>query len=199
MKRWSEKLGVSVNFALENVKEDTFLENFFTNRAYIPQTEEDKKEFQDFSFVSSAMALAIFVAAADGDINELEEERIVKEMLFQLEQYHKEYEVLSEKFSASDKIIITSLFEKFKSEILSEVFDIKTVINLINKIYALNPYKKNYLLRLSYIVAFTDSRDTNAEMKRVDEIAGLLQVDSKEQERIKKETLIEVQRLNKLS
>lgn len=187
MPRWSEKLGNSVNFAIEEVPEDTFLKNFFEDRAFVPRNEEEKREFNDFSFVATAMALAVYIALTDEEVSDSEKEQIVKEMIFQVEQYHHEYETLSEEFGNNDKEIVNALFKNFKKEIENGIFDLEYSLRLINKFYEKNPYKKYYLLRLCYKVAFTESKNVAKELDRVDKLAAKLKVADEERQRIRKE------------
>ncbi len=194
MSRWSEKLGNSVHFAIEEIPEETFLESFFENRAFIPENEEERKEFEDFSFVSSALALAVYTALADGEVSEKEEEQIVKEIMIQIQQHYYEYEELAAGFGSSDEKIVTSLYDIYKKEILTKVFDLQKTIALINKFYGKNPYKKFYLIRLCYLVAFTDSLNNNQELNRVTELARQLHVDVEEKDRIRNEVMAKLKK-----
>jgi hypothetical protein len=187
MSRWSKYLGNSVNFAVEKTSEEGFLENFFEKRTFEPRNDEELREFEDFSFVTTTLSLAVYVSLADEEVSKQEKERIISEMIFQLEQYSHEYSVLSEKFGNSDKEIINALFEKFKEEVVSNNYDLDDNIRIINLIYGNNPYKKNYILRLCYIIGFTESKNREKEFETIDIIATKLKISQQERERIRKE------------
>lgn len=191
MPRWSKYLGNSVNFAVEKTKDEGFLENFFERRSFEPRDEQEMKEYDDFLFVSTALSIAVFVSLADEEVSKKEKERIVSEMIFQLEQYPHEYTVLAEKFGQSDKEIINSLFEQFKDEILSGSYSIDRNIRIINLIYEKNLYKKLFLLRLCYTIGFTESKNIAKELETIDQIARKLEVTKEESERIKNEVIAE--------
>ena len=191
MPRWSKYLGNSVNFAVEKTKEEGFLENFFETRTFQPRDEQEMKEYEDFSFVTTALSMAVYVSLADKEISDKEKERILSEMIFQLDQHRHEYTELSEKFGSADREIINTLFEKFKDETLSGNYDLDNNIRIINMIYENNPYKRNFLLRLCYIVGFTDSKDKAKQLEAVEQIAKKLEIEYSERERIKKEVIAE--------
>ena len=191
MSRWSKYLGNSVNFAVEKTPKEGFLENFFETRVFEPRNEQEQKEYDDFSFISTALSLAVYVSLADDELSPKEKERIISEMIFQVEQYPYEYACLSEKFGNTDKEIVNSLFEKFKDEILSKNYDLANNIRIINMIYENNPYKKYYLLRLCFIIGFTDTKDINREIVAINDIAAKLHIPDNERDRIKKEVMKE--------
>lgn len=194
MARWSEKLGNSINFAIETVPEVTFLESFYRKESFVPDTKEEIREFDDFSFVSCAMALSVYIALADESISGPEKHQILSEMLFQIEHFHYEYEVHSERFGNADKEIINSLYEKYKEEILTGVFELNELIGLVNKLYHDNPKKKKYLLRLCYMVAYTESVDINKQLDQVDQIAVMLKVEEADRDTIKEEVQAEIEK-----
>ena len=191
MSRWSKYLGNSVNFAVEKTPKEGFLENFFETRTFQPRNEEEQKEYDDFSFISVSLSLAVYVSLADEEISSKEKDQIVSEMIFQVEQHPNEYACLAEKFGTADKEIVNSLFEKFKDEILSGNFDLNNNIRIINMIYENNPYKKYYLLRLCYLIGYTDSDDVEKELATINKIADMLKVPEIERERIRKDILKE--------
>ncbi len=189
MPRWSKYLGNSINFAVEKTKDEGFLENFFEKRTFEPRNEQEMKEYEDFSFVTSALSLAVYVALADEEVSKEEKERIISEMIFQMEQYHHEYKTLAEKFGNSDKEIINSLFEKFQDEVTSGRYDLDNNIRIINMIYNSNYYKKYFLLRLCYIIGYTESKNREKELEIINNLAEKLRIDQKERERIRKEVV----------
>jgi len=191
MPRWSKYLGNSVNFAVEKTPKEGFLENFFETRTFEPRNEQEQEEYDDFSFISTALSLAVYVSLADKEVSLKEKDRIISEMIFQIEQHPHEYACLSEKFGSNDKEIVNSLFEKYKDEILSDNFDLDNNIRIIKMIYQNNPYKKYFLLRFCYIIGFTDSKDVNRELEVINQIAHKLHIPDVERDRIKKEVMKE--------
>ncbi len=187
MARWSEKLGNSVNFAIEKVDHDTFLESFLKDRSFQPANEQERKEFEDFSFVSAAMALAVYIASKDEKISHQEKEAIIDELLYQIEYSFKEYELLAEEFGVRDKRLVNMLYESYKNKITAGKYNVDNDIALLNKYYENNPYKKNYLIRLCYIVAFTESRNVDKELEMTGKLAGKLKVPKEEELRLRKE------------
>jgi hypothetical protein len=187
MPRWSKKLGNSVNFAIQKTRKDGFLEDFYEKRVFEPENEQEQREFEEFSFVSSSMALAVYVALGDGDISKQEKDNIIKELVFQLEHRYDEFTELSEEMGSNDKEIINSLFEKFKDDMQSGSLEIDNTVRVINMIFENNPYKKNYLLRLCYMVGFSDLKENEQKNARIKEIARKMEIDQEEIDRIRKE------------
>ncbi len=191
MSRWSKYIGNSVNFAVEKTKDEGFLESFFESRTFEPKNEQEAKEYEDFCFVSSALSLAVYVSLGDQEVSEKEKERIVNEMIYQLEQRQHEHSALSEKFGSADKEIINTLFERFKDEIQSDNYDLDNNLRIINMVYRKNPYKRYFLLRLCFMIGYTDSRNIDQKLKIINNIAKKLHIDDRERERIKKEVATE--------
>jgi uncharacterized tellurite resistance protein B-like protein len=187
MARWSRALEGSIYRVAEEEKEEHFLKNFFENRAFIPKTEQEKKELEDFSFITSAMSLLVYVARIDGKISGIERETIMKELLYQLEQRYFEYKVLAEKFVANEKEILNKLFHKFEDELERNICNLDEIIRIINMIYQNNPYKRYFLLRLCYYVALADRKFSKEEFKAIGKLAKELNIDEQERERIEKE------------
>lgn len=187
MPRWSEKLGNSVNFAVEKVNEDTFLENFHKDRSFHPATEQEQREFDDFSFVSAAMALAVYIASKDDKISAEEEKIIIDELLYQIEINSKDYELIAEEFGIRDKRLIDMLYRSYKNKVDAGQYNVDKDITLLNKYYENNPYKKNYLARVCYIVAFTESGNIGLEVRATDGLCQKLKIPDSERERLKKE------------
>jgi uncharacterized tellurite resistance protein B-like protein len=187
MARWSRTLEGSIYRVAEEEKEEHFLKNFFENRAFIPKTEQEKKELEDFSFVSSAMALLVYVARVDGKILDIEQETIMKELIYQLEQRPFEYKILSEKLSANEREILDKLFQKFEDELERNICNLDEIIRIISMIYQNNPYKRYFLIRLCYYVAFADRKFSGEEIKAIKELAKQLDVSDEERVRIEQE------------
>lgn len=192
MERWSKKIGNSVHFALDEVSDKTFLESFFQNRAFVPENEQEQKEFDDFSFISSATALAVYIAAADEDISSSEKDSILEEIFYQIKHNSKEYELISKELDATDKSLVAELFGKYKKEIEDGVFDLDTVVNHINKFFENNPYKRHYLIRFCYVIAYTESRNIEKEIARTDKLAVKLRINPQDTQRLKEEARIQV-------
>ncbi|MGC9336793.1 MAG: TerB family tellurite resistance protein [Candidatus Cloacimonadia bacterium] len=187
MARWSRALEGSIYRVAEEEKERHFLKSFFENRAFIPKTEQEKKEFDDFSFVSSAMSLLVYIARVDGEISGIERETIMKELLYQFEQRPFEYKVLAEKFAANDREILNKLFHKFEDELERNICNLDEIIRIINMIYQNNPYKRYFLIRLCYYVAFADRKFSYEEIEAIKKLAKKLDIDEQERLRIEKE------------
>lgn len=194
MARWSKSLGNSVNFAAEKMSGDGFLKDFFEKRIFVPSNEEEQREYDEFCFVSSAMSLAVYVSLADGETTPSEKERIVTEMILQLAQRRHEYEELSGEYGSSDKVIIDSLFERIREEMLAGTYKLDEVIRVINMLFERNPFKKNYLLRLSYIVGYADKTLNESTRKTIEDIAQRLGIEESERERIRKEVKTDFRR-----
>ncbi len=102
------------------------------------------------------MALLIYVAQSDGVVDAEEKDMIMKELKFQLDQRHFEYETLAEEIGPDEMKILNHLFEQFKTEIAEKSCDLDEIIRIINMIYKKNPYKRMFLVRLCYYVAYAD-------------------------------------------
>lgn len=191
MDRWQTLEG-SIFHATQEGSEDHFLKDFFENKAFIPKTEREKKEYEDFSFVSSAMALLIYVARSDGEVDKQEKNMIIKELKYQLEQRHFEYETLSEKIGPDEMRIINTLFEKFQAELKDGSCNLDEIIRVIDMIYAKNPYKRMFLVRLCYYVAYSDNNFSSAEFNTIKEIAKRLEVSPEDCKRIEGEVRTEL-------
>jgi len=101
MARWQTLEG-SILHTTQEGSQEYFLKDFFENKAFIPKTKREKQEYEDFSFVSSAMALLIYVAQSDGVVDTEEKDMIMKELKFQLDQRHFEYETLAEEIGPDE-------------------------------------------------------------------------------------------------
>lgn len=184
MPRWSKSLGNSVNFAVEKVEKDNFLKNFFERRTFVPESEEEINEFEDFSFITSAIALLVYLAKSDGEFTQPEKKRILDELIFQLEQYPHEYAVLSERFGTSDREIVEKLIRVFEQEIDDNRFHIDEQLETINLIYQNNPYKRFFLVRLCYYLLFSEKESIKQE--KFDLVKGIsLSLDVEEKERLR--------------
>jgi len=186
MARWKTLEG-SIFHTTDEMSEDFFLKDFFENKAFIPKTEREKQEYEDFSFVSSAMALLIYVAQSDGTVDQEEKDMIIKELKFQLNQRHFEYETLAESIGPDEMKIINTLFVKFQQEIKDGACNLDEIIRIIDMIYAKNPYKRMFLVRLCYYVAYADQKFSEEEFSTIKTITKKLQVSAEDSARIEEE------------
>ncbi|MEA2103459.1 MAG: TerB family tellurite resistance protein [Candidatus Cloacimonadota bacterium] len=186
MARWSTLEGSIYKFTQPETEEH-FLKNFFENRAFIPKTDKEKEEYRDFSFVSSTMALLVYISDADGTISSKEKKIIMDELKFQLEHRHFEYEILQKQIDPKEMEILNSLFSKFKMEIEGGICDLEEIIRIINMIYQKNPFKRNFILRLCYYVGYADENLLFSEQNAIKDVADKLMISAEDQQRIKTE------------
>ncbi|MBC8383733.1 MAG: TerB family tellurite resistance protein [Candidatus Cloacimonetes bacterium] len=186
MARWQTLEG-SIFHTTQEGSQEYFLKDFFENKAFIPKTDREKKEYEDFSFVSSAMALLIYVAKSDGTVDKEEKDMIMKELKFQLNQRHFEYETLAEEIGPDEMKILNHLFDHFQTEIDKKKCDLDEIIRIIDMIYQKNPYKRMFLVRLSYYVAYADKKFSEEEFDAIKKIAQKLRVSDADTNRIEQE------------
>ncbi len=186
MARWQTLEG-SILHTTQEGSQEHFLKDFFENKAFIPKTKREKQEYEDFSFVSSAMALLIYVAQSDGVVDTEEKDMIMKELKFQLDQRHFEYETLAEEIGPDEMKILNHLFEQFKTEIAKKSCDLDEIIRVINMIYKKNPYKRMFLVRLCYYVAYADKKFSKEEFDTIEKVAKKLNVTATDSNRIEQE------------
>ncbi|KQC08269.1 MAG: hypothetical protein APR54_04775 [Candidatus Cloacimonas sp. SDB] len=191
MARWSEHLGNFIRLAGDEDNEQV-LDTFFITRNYIPSNEEEKKEFEDFSLITSCMGLLIHIAKADKIMHPEERTRIIEDLTFQLEQRHFEYDSLKEKFGFSDREIITNIYNRMLADYEKGNLDLDKIIAVIDLVYQNNPEKRHYILRLCYYCALSDSNYDDEEEKTIRKIAGKLKISEAERARIEKEVRIEM-------
>lgn len=185
MARWSTIEG-SI-YKTQQIPEQHFMKNFFEKQAFQPKTEKEKQELHDFSFISSAMALLVHIARADGKIDKNEKKTIIDELQFQIHNNFAEYKLYSEEFGPDETEIVERLFDQLKDELAAEKYDLNDTIRIIDMIYKKIPQKRYFLLRLCYSVGYADKKLTKEEEEAIDEIAQKLEIDNKEKTRIKKE------------
>jgi len=185
MSRWSTMEG-SI-YKTQQETEQHFMKSFFEQQAFQPKTEKEKEEFQDFSFVSSAMALLVHIARADGKIDEEEKNTIIDELQFQIHNNYADYKLYSEEFGPDEKEIVEKLFDQLKTELAEAKCNLDETIRIIDMIYENIPQKRYYLIRLCYTVGYADKKLTSGEKQAIDEIAKKLNIDKAEKERIRKE------------
>ena len=186
MARWQTLEG-SIFHTTQEGSQEHFLKDFFENKAFIPKTKREKQEYEDFSFVSSAMALLIYVAQSDGVVDEEEKDMIMKELKFQLDQRHFEYETLAEEIGPDEMKILDHLFDHFQTEIAEKACDLNEIIRIINMIYQKNPYKRMFLVRLCYYVAYADKKFSKDEFDTIKKITRELHVTEADSNRIEQE------------
>jgi len=191
MSRWEN---IESLFAISNKLKDhdEFLEIFSKPKNYLPQTEQEKIEFEEFSLVASSMAILIHIALADSVLKGEEREQIVSDLIFQLEQRPYEYSKLSEKFGSQEREIISKMFDKLANDYMEGTVDLDKIIDTICMIYQNNPEKKFYLIRLCYYCALSDYDFDDAERTAIKEIAVKLSVLPEDLKRIESEVKREV-------
>ncbi len=187
MARWSPKLKYFIDEVRERKEDEGVLESFFENRAFIPESEQDRRDYEEFSLITSSMALLIHVAKANKVVSKEEKERIISDLMFQLEQRRFEYEKLSDSFGKDDREIVENLFELLLKEYEDEQLDLDESIRLINKIYRENLEKRYYILRLCLYCAYSDKDFDEDEEKAVKDLAEKLHVPKEELKRIEEE------------
>ena len=192
MARWSKQIEKIIKLTSEVSSQEKFLEAFLKPRHYLPQTDKEKKEFDEFSLVTSSMALLIHIAKADKVIKGEERERIVSDLIYQLEQRPFEYDELAEKFGKYERDIISNMFDKLLNDYENSKLNLDEIIDIICMTYQNNPDKRYYLVRLCYYCALADFDFDKSEKTAIEEIAKKLKVDSDEMRRIEKEVREEV-------
>lgn len=185
MSRWTNKIENSISLASHEKHNQDFLNAFFESAAYIPHNEQEEQELEEFSLVLSSMSLLIYVAMADGDISEIEKQRIVKDLIFQLNQRPLEYQKLAE-FGKYEKEIILNIYDKLLLKI-SQKSDIKKICDVISMVYANNLAKRIYLIRLCYYCCYSDGRIKQVELDRIEEVCELLKVGRQDRIRVHQE------------
>ncbi|HPR18573.1 MAG TPA: TerB family tellurite resistance protein [Candidatus Cloacimonadota bacterium] len=189
MTRWKESVEKIISFAAEP---NHALEDFFNPKNYLPQTEEEKHIFEEFSLITSSMAILIHVAKADDIIKDEEKKEIIDDLIFQLEQRPFEYSKLSEKFGQNEREIIQNIFDKILADYQSDQLDLTKIINVICLIYQNNPAKRFYLIRLCFFCALSDFELDKAEKQAIRSIAHKMKIPAEELKRIEAEVEEEI-------
>ncbi len=192
MARWSKQIEKIIKLSSEASSQEKFPEAFLKPKNYLPQTDEEKKEFDEFSLVTSSMILLIHVAEADKVLKGEERERIISDLIFQLEQRPFEYDELAEKFGKYERDIISNMFDKLLNDYENGKLNLDEIIDIICMIYQNNPDKRYYLVRLLYNCAFADFDFDKAEKTAIEKIAKKLKVEPEEMKRIEKEVREEI-------
>ena len=172
--------------------QDKFLQIFTKPKNYLPKSDQEKKEFEEFSLVASSMAILIHIALADSVLKGEEREQIISDLIYQLEQRPYEYSKLSEKFGQHEREIISNMFDKLANDYIEGILDLDKIIDVVCMIYQNNPEKKFYIIRLCYYCALSDYDFDNAERTAIKEIAEKLTVSNEDMLRIETEVKKEV-------
>lgn len=189
MTRWHNGIETLTSFT----KEPNYsIDEFFKLKNYQPKNDEEKHIFEEFSLVTSTMAILIYVAKADKVITPKEKEQIVNDIVFQMEQRPYEFSKLAEKFGSSEKEIIWSIYDKILEDYRSKNLKLDKIIDDICLVYQNNKVKRFYLIRLCYYCALSDNRFNKAEKDAIQEIALKMNVESDELQRIEKEVKHEI-------
>lgn len=189
MSRWRKGVEKIISLTSES---DQSLEEFFKPKNYLPKTEEEKRIFEEFSLVTSSMAILIHVAKADRVLKGEEKEQIINDLIFQLEQRPYEYSKLSEKFGEYEREIIENIFEKILKDYHSGKLDLDKIVDVITLIYQNNPQKRYYLIRLCYYCALSDYDLDSSEKRAITALAGKMKVSPEEMSRIETEVKQEI-------
>lgn len=193
MTRWENSIESMISGTMES---NYSIEDFFKPKNYQPKTDAEKQIFEEFSLVTSSMAILINIAEADNIIKPEEKQQIINDIIYQLEQRPYELNKLSEKFGKYEKEIILNIFNKIVADYQANNLDLDKIIDDICLIYQNNPQKRYYLIRLCYYCALADNDIDEAEMDAIKNIAVKMQVPGDELKRIEKE--VKLERLNKL-
>ena len=186
MARWTVKLENSITLAGKQADRKDFLNAFFESEVYIPKNEAEEREFNEFSLVMSSMAILIFVALADGTINPLEKQRIIDDLIFQLNQRPLEHKKLAE-FGNFEKDIIGNIYDKIVEDYQTKRCDLDHVVKVIDMVYSNNPEKRQYLVRLSYYCGYSDGVLKESEEQAIIKVSEMLKVGNRQRLRIAKE------------
>jgi len=192
MSRWSPQISHIIKMAGQQTDDKHLLDTFFIKRTYEPKTEQEKKDFEEFSLVTSSMSLMIHIAKADKIMHPEERMRIIEDLTYQLEQRPYEYDNLSEKFGKSEKEIILNMYNQLVDDYDKKKIDLEEIIKVINLIYQNNLKKRLYVLRLCYYCAMSDSYYEESEKKVITEIASKLRIPVRERKRIESEIIDEM-------
>lgn len=166
--------------------------DFFKPKNYQPKTDEEKHIFEEFSLVTSSMAILIHIAKADRVLKREEKEEIIDLIIFQLEQRPYELIKLSQKFGNNEKEIILNIFDKILEDYQSNKLNLDKIVDDICLVYQNNPEKRFYLIRLCYYCAFSDNNVDKAEKDAIQDLAIKMHVPSDELKRIEEEVKLEV-------
>jgi len=192
MTRWEN----SIESIISVIKESNYsLEDFFKPKNYQPRTDEEKQIFEEFSLVTSSMAILIHIAEADNILKREEKEQIINDIIFQLEQRPYELSKLSEKFGKYEKEIILNIFDKMVEDYQADKLNLDKIVEDICLIYQNNPEKRYYLIRLCFYCALADNEMDKAEMAAIQNLAVKMKVPRDELNRIEKE--VKLERLDK--
>jgi len=192
MARWSKQVDIILKETSSYKSDGHFLDSFYKIRNYLPTNEQEKKEFEEFSLVTSSMAILIHIAAADGVLKGEERARIVEDLIFQLEQRPYEYNELAEKFGKFEREIINNMFDKLLEDYEGDLINLDEIIRIIKMVYQNNPEKRYYLIRLCCHVALADFDYDKKEQNVIKEIADKLDISPEDTERIENEIRNEI-------
>lgn len=193
MARWNAGFINSLKLIKEIDSTKHVLKHFFDKKNYQPESKEEQKEFDEFSFISSTMALLIHVAKSDGLVVPSEKKQIINQLIFQLEQRFYEFEALAEKFGDTERQIVENIFDIILQSYEENDIDLLHTIEVINMIYQNNPHKKYLILRLCAFVAYADNEIDHLEMREMQNIAKHLNIDDAKLNKIIEEVKTEEQ------
>ncbi|MFP4459607.1 MAG: TerB family tellurite resistance protein [Candidatus Zixiibacteriota bacterium] len=190
---WDHKMIESSLGVFEDTEvSENYMGRFFINRDTKPLTAAEKQTIDEFNMITSAMAIMIYIAEKDDEMEKEEHDIIIEQMFFQLKQRHKEYDELSEKYGRKEREIAQKVFDKLMKRYKKEGLHIDQIIKSINIVFKNNPYSKNFILRLCYYTALADNCLEQPEMEAIDKIAAQMHISPSEHERIKLEVADEL-------
>ncbi|MCF7911584.1 MAG: TerB family tellurite resistance protein [Candidatus Cloacimonetes bacterium] len=188
MARWENSIESIISITRES---NYSIDDFFKPKNYQPKTDEEKHIFEEFSLVTSSMAILINIAEADNILKPEEKEQIINDIIYQLEQRPYELSKLSEKFGKFEKEIILNIYDKMVADYQTNNLNLDKIVDDICLVYQNNPEKRYYLIRLCYYCALADNDIAKAEMDAIQNIAVKMQVPDEELIRIEKEVKLE--------
>lgn len=189
MARWQKNDEKLTSFITEA---NHSLDNFFKPKNYQPSTDEEKHIFDEFSLITSSMAILIHIASADRVITPEEKKQIINDIIFQLEQRPHEFTKLSEKFGNDERNVIYSVYDKILKDYQAGKINLDEIVEDICLVYKNNPEKSYYLLRLSYYCAHSDNDFDVPEKDAIAKLAKKLHVPNDKLKQIEEEVLQEL-------
>lgn len=163
------------------------IEEFFKQKNYQPQNEEEKQVFEEFSLINSSIAILIHIAKADQVITPQEKKQIINDIIMQMEQRPYEFIKLSEKFGTNEKEIILNIYDKILKDYKANKVNLDKIIDDLCLYYRNNPEKRYYLIRLCYSCAYSDNNFGEEEQNAIKDIAVKMDIPMEELTRIRRE------------
>ncbi len=189
MTRWQSGIDGIIHVTNEPMHS---LDEFFKPKNYNPKTEEEKQVFEEFSLITSSMAILIHVAESDNNLSNEEKKQIIDDITYQLEQRPFEYNKLIEKFGKHEKEMVLNIYNKILKDYELNNLNLDKIVDDICLIYQNNPKKRYYLIRLCYHCALADHKIDSAEKDAIQHLAHKMHVPSDELKRIEEEAKLDL-------